>query len=322
MFNKIILKNKKIVGLLTIIIMLIGIVAILANCSSQESTPAKKETVKVIATTTIIADLIENIGGEKIDVEVLMGPGIDPHLYKASAGDVKLMQEADLIVYNGLHLEGKMGDVLEQINNQGIKTIAVAEQIDEANLLTSEDSAGQYDPHIWSNVKLWMKAAKAVRDKLMEVNPREKETYQQNTKEYLIQLKKLNSYIKKQVSKVPKENRILITAHDAFNYFGEKYKFDVKALQGITTTSEAGTADVKELANFIADNEIPAIFIESSVPEKNIKALQEAVKAQGVEVTIGGELYSDALGDPDTPEGTYLGMIRHNVDTIINSITD
>ena len=248
-----------------------------------------------------------------------MGPGIDPHLYVASEGDVDLLQRADVIFYNGLFLEAQMADVLRQIGERK-PSIPVAERIPAQDLLPWATYADEYDPHVWFDVTLWAKAVEAVRDTLVEYDPTNADAYRANTEAYLKELDELHAYVKTQAERLPADQRVLITAHDAFHYFGRAYGFEVRGLQGISTASEAGTADVRELADFIVAREIRALFVESSVPVRNIEALQAAVQAQGFTVEIGGQLYSDAMGDPGTPDGTYVGMVRHNIDTIVGAL--
>jgi manganese/zinc/iron transport system substrate-binding protein len=268
----------------------------------------------------MITDLVKNIGGERVNVEGLMGPGIDPHLYKASEGDVSTMSRADVIVYNGLHLEGKMAEIFEQMQ-QRAKTFAVTDGVDEAKLLSPPEFEGAHDPHIWFDIPLWVEAAEYVKRSFIELDPEHSDVYESNTEAYIRKINDLDAYVREEVQKVPQDKRVIITAHDAFNYFGSAYGFDVRGLQGISTAAEAGTADVKELAEFIAEKQIPAVFVETSVPERYIEALQEAVRSRGFEVKIGGSLYSDALGSPDTPEGSYLGMVRYNVKTIVQALS-
>ncbi|MEZ4719466.1 MAG: zinc ABC transporter substrate-binding protein, partial [Caldilineaceae bacterium] len=247
------------------------------------------------------------------------GPGVDPHLYVASESDVESLQNADVIIYNGLFLEAQMTEVFEALGER--KTVlAAGEQIDPARLLPWADYADEYDPHIWFDVTLWMEVVRAVRDTLSTVDAANAADYAANADALLQELDELHVYVQSQAARVPDEQRVLVTAHDAFHYFGRTYGFDVRGLQGISTASEAGTADVQRLADFIVEHEIPAIFIESSVPIRNVEALQAAVAAKGHQVEIGGELFSDAMGDPGTPEGTYVGMVRHNVDTIVAAL--
>jgi manganese/zinc/iron transport system substrate-binding protein len=276
--------------------------------------------LNVVTTTGMIADIAENVGGEHVQVTSLMGPGVDPHLYKASAGDVNRLQEADIIFYNGLHLEAAMGEVLERFDGSGATTVAVAEVIDPDKLQAPPEFQGFYDPHVWFNVDFWMEAVTAVQDALTEIDPEHTADYAANAEAFLAELQELDTYVTEQAVRVPEEQRVLITAHDAFNYFGSAYDFEVRGLQGISTASEASTADVQELARFIAERQIPAIFVESSVPPRTVEAVQAAVRAQGFDVQIGGELFSDAMGSPGTAAGTYTGMVRHNIDTIVNAL--
>ncbi|MYB92333.1 manganese transporter [Candidatus Poribacteria bacterium] len=274
---------------------------------------------RVVTTIGMITDIVKNVGGNRVEVIGLMGPGVDPHLYKASAGDVQKLNAASLIFYNGLHLESKVGDVLAKMSAD-IKTIAVTDAVDRNLLLTPPEYEGQYDPHLWFDVTLWMKAVVKVRNVLSEFDPDSTVTYWSNAERYLAKLTELHAYVKSQVERVPPQQRVLVTAHDAFNYFGKGYGFEVRGLQGISTATEAGIADVQELATFIAERRIPAIFVESSVSSKSLEAVKAAVKSKGFDVEIGGELFSDAMGNAGTPEGTYIGMVRHNIDTIVKAL--
>lgn len=285
-----------------------------------ETTAGGDAPLNVVTTTGMIADIAENVGGEHVQVTALMGPGVDPHLYKASAGDVNRLQEADIIFYNGLHLEAAMGEVLERFSSSGAAPVAVAEGIDPAKLQSPPEFQGFHDPHVWFNVAFWMEATEEVQTALSDMDPEHAEGYAANAEAYLADLEALDAYVAEQAARVPQEQRVLITAHDAFNYFGEAYGFEVRGLQGISTASEASTADVQDLARFIAERQIPAIFVESSVPPRTVEAVQAAVRAQGFDVQIGGELFSDAMGSPGTPEGSYNGMVRHNVDTIVGAL--
>lgn len=298
-----------------------GVTAALFLTGCQKAKPAMNpDTLNLVATTTMLADLSEIIGGDHVTVNGLMGPGIDPHLYQASAGDVSLMQKADVVVYNGLHLEGKMGEIFESLTGRGSTVICIEDGLDEEDLLSWEDDTSIHDPHIWFDVSLWKDAARTVADKLSEADPEHSEDYANNLKEYLVELDDLDAYIKDRVSEIPKEQRILITAHDAFQYFGRAYGFEVKGLQGISTDAEAGTADVSNLADFITDHKIKAIFVESSVPPKTIEALQAAVKAKKFDVSIGGQLYSDSLGGEDSGTETYILTVKANIDTIVEAL--
>ncbi len=279
--------------------------------------PSQK--LSVVTTTGMIADIIKNIGGDRVDVKSLMGAGVDPHLYKASEGDVNTLSEADMIFYNGLHLETKIGDILEKLGGRK-KVVAVTDSIPRENLVQPQAFQGQYDPHVWFDVKMWMKAAEKARDELISFDAENKAYYQTMSADYLNRLEELNDYVKRESEKIPKEQRVLVTAHDAFNYFGKAYDFEVVGLQGISTESEAGTADVQNMVNFVVNRKIKAIFVESSVPQRTIEAVREASKSKGWNVEIGGQLFSDAMGDTGTFEGTYMGMVRHNIDTIVKSL--
>ena len=270
----------------------------------------------------MIADLAKNIGGEMVEVTSLMGTGVDPHLYKASAGDVTLVSQADLILYNGLHLEAGISGVLERLSDQKPnQVLAVTKNIDRLKLTAPPEFAGAYDPHVWFDVTLWTNVAETIRSALVKLMPSAEAHFQTRAKKYILQLEDLHIYVKEKATQIEASKRVLVTAHDAFGYFGQAYGFEVRGLQGISTATEAGTADVRNLAQFIADRKIPAIFVESSVPRQSIEAVQAAVQARKFEVQIGGELFSDAMGNPDTKEGTYIGMVQHNIATIFDGLT-
>lgn len=304
------------------LLLLVILTALLAACggaSAAAKVDVSQRPINAVTTIGMIGDIVRQVGGERVNVIGLMGPGVDPHLYKASEGDVIRLGEADIVFYNGLHLEAAMSRVFERMGDR-IKTVAVTDTIDRDRLLTPDEFEGNYDPHVWFDVTLWMSATERVRDALIEIDPTHAATYRANADRYLQQLRELDEYVKAQAVTLPPEKRAIITAHDAFNYFSRAYGFEVRGLQGISTASEAGTADVKGLANFIVERKIPAIFIESSVPVRNVEAVQEAVRAQGWDVQIGGELFSDAMGTPGTAEGTYIGMVKHNIDTIVKAL--
>jgi manganese/zinc/iron transport system substrate-binding protein len=276
--------------------------------------------IRVVTTIGMITDVVENVGGERVQVTGLMGSGVDPHLFRASERDVVRLASADLVFYNGLHLEAGMARVLERMADSGLRTVAVTENIDRDVLLAPPEFEGAYDPHVWFDVTLWKHAAERVRDALIEADPEHGYAYRANASDYLGKLEDLHAYVTDLGESIPPERRVLVTAHDAFNYFGRAYGFQVLGLQGISTASEASIADVQVLADFIAERQIPAIFIESSVPQRNVEAVQAAVRARGFDVRIGGELFSDAMGDAGTKEGTYIGMVRHNIDTITGAL--
>lgn len=289
----------------------------LVGCKENNQDSGK---LNVVTTTTMITDLVKNIGGDAIRLNGLMGSGIDPHLYKASQGDFRKLNDADVIFYNGLHLEGKLVDVFEKMNSQGTTTIPISDGIDENTLLGSAYFASNYDPHIWFDIAYWKTITSFVTDKLSELDPANATIFKANKDKYLQQLDALQTELTLKVKELPIEKRILVTAHDAFNYYGRTFDFKVVGLQGLSTATEAGVKDVQRITQFIIENDIKAIFIESSVPRRTVEALKAAVNAQGHEVKIGGELYSDALGSDGTVEGTYIGMYKHNVQTIINAL--
>ncbi|AZV62232.1 zinc ABC transporter substrate-binding protein [Peribacillus frigoritolerans] len=271
----------------------------------------------VVTTTGMIGDLVENIGGKHVEVTSLMGPGVDPHLYKATQGDVKTLDSADMIFYNGLHLEGKMTDIFEMMSKDK-PTIAVTEDFKENQL--RKVGATEHDPHVWFDVKLWIVAAEAVKKELIAKDPDHEAEYRENYEEYVLQLEELDKYVHEEINKVPEDQRVLVTAHDAFGYYGQSYGLDVRGLQGINTLSEYGSKDVTDMRNYLVENKIKAIFIESSVPRKAIEAVIQGAGNQGHKVEIGGELFSDAMGERGTEEGTYIGMVRHNTDTIVRAL--
>ncbi len=298
-------------------LLLIVMIATVFSCKTETPSNGK---LNVVATTSMITDLVKNIGGDNINLEGLMGSGVDPHLYKASEGDVSKLVNADVIFYNGLHLEGKLVEVFEKMGSQTKTPIALGEELDKNTLIGSDYFASNYDPHVWFNIDYFILFANKVTQVLSEKNPENAEYYETNKVLYINKLNVLQSKIKNIIEKLPKDKRVLVTAHDAFNYFGKTYGFEVVGLQGLSTATEAGVQDVQKLSAFIIKKNIKAIFVESSVPKRTIEALQAAVKSKGHQVTIGGTLYSDALGNAGTVEGTYIGMFEYNVNTIVNAL--
>lgn len=305
--------------LVTLLLVLVLGLSACNTASTQDVPDLSGRPIRVIATTGMVADIAKNVGGERVTVTALMGTGVDPHLYKASEGDVRKLEEADVIFYNGLHLEAGLGGVLERMGDHR-SVVAVTDGIERSNLIAPPEFDGAYDPHVWFDVSLWMQSAETVRDTFARLDPQSADIYRANAANYLAELEELHDYVQVRAAELPGEQRVLVTAHDAFNYFGRAYGFEVRGLQGISTESEAGISDVQALADFIVVNQVLAIFIESSVPRRNVEALQAAVRAKGFDVLIGGELFSDAMGDPDTVEGTYIGMVRHNIDTIVSAL--
>lgn len=279
------------------------------------STDGKR--IKVVCTTEMVADVVRNVGGEHVAVHAIMGEGVDPHLYKATPGDREQLFQADVICYSGLHLEGKMTEVLANMAKRK-PCYAVAERVPAQ--LIHRDNEGHVDPHLWFDVHAWSHTVEVVREALAGYDPVHAEEYRRNAEAYRKELAALHVYATAQLASVPKERRVLVTAHDAFRYFGLAYAVEVRGIQGISTESEAGVQEINQLVQMLTDRKIKAVFIETSVSDRNIKALLEGCQAKGHAVVIGGELYSDAMGKAGTPGGTYIGMVRHNVDTIVKAL--
>lgn len=294
------------------------------GCGSETQNKGGKDQngkVEVVATTTMLTDLVKQIGKDHVHVTGLMKAGVDPHLYQATAGDVERMQKADVVVINGIHLEGKMGSIFEQLGKAKKTIIRVSDNIPENTLLNFEEENKMVkDPHIWFSIANWKLATDEVAKGLSTKDPMHKDEYLKNAEMYKAELDALDKEVKNKISEVPEPSRVLVTAHDAFAYFARDNGFEVKGIQGISTDSEAAAADIATLAKFISSHKIKAIFVESSVPHKTMEALRDAVKAEGFDVSIGGELYSDSLGTEGSPEGTYIGMYRKNVETIVNAL--
>ncbi|MED1950548.1 metal ABC transporter solute-binding protein, Zn/Mn family [Brevibacillus centrosporus] len=303
-------------GLLSLIM---GTSLVFAGCSGNAAPQEGNGAWKVTATTGMVADIVKQVGGKHVEVTQLMGAGVDPHLYKASEGDIKRIDQADIIFYSGLHLEGKMVEIFEKIGKtKPVKPVTA--KLTKEDLLADPASPDNPDPHVWFDVSLWMKAVEQVRDDLIALDAANQADYSANAEKYLAELKELDAYAKAQLASIPKEQRVLVTAHDAFQYFGRAYEVEVLGLQGISTASEYGLKDVQQLVDTLVDRRIKAVFVESSVPKRSIEAVVQGAAAKNHSVTIGGELFSDAMGAPGTPEGNYLGMVKHNVDTIVGAL--
>ena len=319
------MKKPVLTGIVVIIAIIIGISTIIVQgiddvkINDFENSNIYSEKIVITTTTNVITDLVENIGGDHVSVTGLMGPGVDPHLYRPSASDVKALQNADIIFYNGLDLEGKMGDIFVKIGRDGTSVLAVSENIPSESLLIL-DTNGNFDPHIWWNVELWTEAAKVVATGLKEYDPKNSEKYDNNLLEYLNQLDTLNSNNLNKINSIPSEQRVLVTAHDAFQYFGYAYGFEELSIQGWSTDSEAGIREIQNLADEISKREIKALFVETSISPATIEALKAAVQDRGHNIVIGGELFSDAIGEKGTTEGTYIGAFTHNIDTIVKAL--
>ena len=295
------------------------VTALATGCGSTPGGSDPGGKVAVTATTSMIADLAKNVGGDHVRVTGLMGPGVDPHLYKASEGDIERLGSARLILYNGLNLEGKMGDLLVRMSRTR-PTVQVTEGVPESLLRAPPEFAGHYDPHLWFDVSLWRRAVDRARDALIEVDPAHRADYERNAAVYGDSLGALHDWVRETIATIPRGQRVLVTAHDAFGYFGRAYDLDVVGLQGISTVSEFGLADVRRLVDLIVSRRVKAVFVESSVPRRNIDAVVEGCRSRGHEVKVGGTLYSDAMGPAGTPDGTYLGMVRANVRTIVEAL--
>jgi manganese/zinc/iron transport system substrate-binding protein len=275
--------------------------------------------VRVVTTTNFITDLARQVGGDRVQVTGLMGPGVDPHLYKASARDVRTLRQADLVLYGGLDLEGKMDDVFEELGRRRPVT-AVTDGIPRAKLLDTDQADETYDPHVWFDVSLWMDATREAARALTRVDPAGEATYRANAEAYLRELRALDREVAERIAAIPRASRVLVTSHDAFRYFGRRYGLEVVAIQGISTATEATTADIERVAAVVAERRLKGVFLESSVPQQTIDAVLDAARDRGQPARIGGELYTDAAGDEGTPEGTYAGMVRANVTKIAEAL--
>ncbi|MEP2772213.1 MAG: zinc ABC transporter substrate-binding protein [Fulvivirga sp.] len=300
-----------------IVVIALGLMLLAACGNVKDQSPSGR--LSIVTTTGMIEDAVKNIVKDSADVQALMGPGVDPHLYKATQGDLERLTSAHVIFYNGLHLEGKMGEVLSKL---GVRkpVVAVADQIDSTKLKSAPNYGYAIDPHVWFDISLWTEAVITAKKAMQEIDSVNAGYYEQNAKAYIAELEALHLWVKEEIGKIPADQRILITAHDAFGYFGEAYNIEVRGLQGISTLSEYGLKDVSDLVNFIVKNQIKAVFVETSVPQRAINAVVEGCKERGFDVKIGGNLYSDAMGAKGTPEGTYIGMVRANVNTIVNAL--
>jgi manganese/zinc/iron transport system substrate-binding protein len=305
---------------------LVGVLIVLvgglrgASAGEQVGTARGHDRYTIVATVGMVEDAVRRVAGDRAEVIGLMGPGVDPHLYKPTRSDMQRLMSADVIFYNGLLLEGKMTDALIRAATSGKKVYPVTELLDEQDLLEPEAFAGHFDPHVWMDPSAWAKTVDVIRDRLIEFDPPGAETYRANAAEYAAAIAELDAYAAGVLASVPEGQRVLVTAHDAFNYFGRRYGFDVVGIQGISTESEAGVRDIERLVSLLVERRIGAVFVESTVSERNIRALISGAGARGHEVAVGGSLFSDAMGDAGTYEGTYIGMIDHNVTAIARAL--
>lgn len=307
---------------------LIGAVLLLAGLGSgcrpaATTAPApqaegRQTPIRVVTTVAMLEEVVRTVGGDRVEVQALMGPGVDPHLYRATARDTERLDQAELIVAVGLHLEGKLDDILARQTQRGKSVVMAGETIPESMRLKVE--AGKDDPHIWHDPIRWQEVVDPIREALTKLDPEHADEFTSRAEDYIRALNELDGEAELALKDIPEERRVLITAHDAFRYFGDRYKIEVRGIQGINTASEASARDIMELADFIVARKIRAIFVESSVPPATIEALQKAVRAQGHQVEVGPALYSDAMGTPGTPEGNYIGMFRHNIKAISEAL--
>ena len=305
-----------------------GLDSILSGCSQVSSggiDPAirartSSRPINVVTTTAMVTDMVHHVAGSHAVVTGLIGTGVDPHLFKATRHDIKQLYEAEMVFYSGLMLEGRMQEMLVQMNSASHPVIAITEQLDESFLRSPPEFKGHFDPHVWMDVAAWSQCADVVVKRLSELDPAHADEFQQNAKDYQAELAKLHDYVKEVISSIPESQRVLVTAHDAFGYFGRTYGIAVRSVQGVTTEAEAGVQDVNRLVDFLVERKLPAIFVESSVNPKNIQAVIEGAMSRQVTVRVGAELFSDAMGSEGTYEGTYIGMLDHNATMIARAL--
>ena len=290
------------------------------DTNSSENLHVTDRQLKIVTTIGMITDIVRNVVGDHATVEGIMGEDVDPHLYQPQRDAIKKIQAADIVFYCGLNLEGQMSRLFEQQAGKGRKLFAVTSAVETEYLRKPDGAHGHYDPHLWPDVATWSLCVQFIADKMAELDPTNKEDYLKNCKVYRDQLGQLDEYVKTSIASIPESSRYLVTAHDAFGYFSRAYQIPVKSVQGISTESEAGVQDINNLVEFLAEKKIPAIFVESSTPRKNIEAVVEGVKSRGFEIKIGAELFSDAMGETGTYEGTYIGMMDHNATRIAQAL--
>lgn len=314
------MRNLK--SFIQLIVIGIGSVILLSACNSTTEEGAKgsdsNDSIQIITTISQIGEPIQIIGGDRVEVESLMGPGVDPHLYEATQGDITTLQNAEIVFYNGLHLEGNMIEIFSKLK-ESKTTLALGESIDESRLLKDEE--GAIDPHIWFDLDIWKDALDNATEVLKEYSPEDADYFEQNKQKYFAQIDELKAEATEKLSSIPDEQRVLVTAHDAFGYFGRMYDIEVVGLQGLSTEDEVGLSDIQSTVDLLIDKQVPSVFVESSINQNSIQAVIEGAAKQGLEVELGGELFSDAMGEEGTEEGTYLGMYRHNVNTVYEGLT-
>lgn len=294
--------------------------ALVALVPAAQAQPRAARPLAVLATTGMIGDLVREIGGERVRVEVLMGAGVDPHLYRATREDVAKMLRADVVFYNGLLLEGKMSDAFVRVARAGKPVYAVTELLPEETLIEPDGAEGLFDPHVWMDPRAWSRAAELIAATLARHDPDGTASFERSLRALLARITALDAYAEQALATIPERQRVLVTAHDAFNYFARRYAIEVEGIQGLSTESEAGVRRIQELVALLVERRIPAVFVETSVSDRNVLALIEGAAARGHRVVVGGALFSDAMGEPGSYEGTYIGMIDHNVTTIARAL--
>lgn len=304
-----------------------GLALVVAALSAAVFTPALRAgeptrpyPFKVVTTVGMVTDIVRQVAGDRAEVTGIIGEGVDPHLYKPTRNDVAALMSADVVFYSGLMLEGKMADTLVKLARTGKPVYAVTERLDEKDLLEPEGFGGHFDPHVWMDAGAWRKAVDAVATALGEYDPVNRTSYERRARDYGGELERLDAYVRETIATIPEGQRVLVTAHDAFHYFGRAYRIKVMGIQGISTESEAGLQDINRLVDFIVTKQVRAVFVETSVADRNVRALVEGAKSRGHEVIIGGALFSDAMGRTGTYEGTYIGMLDHNATTIARAL--
>lgn len=313
---------KRAKTIIRLFILGVCIALVLIGCSTttseQNNEDSTKETIQVVTTIAQIGEPMQIIGGNRVEVTSLMGPGVDPHLYQATQGDITTLQNADIIFYNGLHLEGNLGEIFDKLNETK-PVFAIGDSIDESRLLKDEE--GAIDPHIWFDLEIWEDALESATENLKEFSPDDASYFEENKQDYFSKIDELKAEAIEKMASIPVEQRVLVTAHDAFGYFGRMYDIEVVGLQGLSTEDEVGISDIQSTVDLLHEKKVPSVFVESSINQNSIKAVIEGAAKKGMDVSLGGELFSDAMGQAGTEEGTYLGMYRHNVKTIYDGLT-
>lgn len=303
---------------------ILGLLLVLSACASgepkQDGAASEQADKKIRVVTTIgqIAEPISVIGGDRVKVQSLMGPGVDPHLYNATQGDIKKLDNGDVIFYSGLHLEGNMTEIFEQIGKNK-PVLAIADAIPKDRLL--QDDTQATDPHVWFDIDLWKTSLDSAVEELKSLSPADADYFEENKLKYFALLDELKAEAKDKLGQIPEEQRVMVTAHDAFGYFGRMHGLEVVGLQGLSTEDEIGLSDINGTIDLLLEHKVPAVFVESSVNPASINAVIEGAAKKGLDIKLGGELFSDAMGETGTTEGTYIGMYRHNVETIYHALT-